>query len=61
MNTKALETKKFLIYFTSVKYMKTSKNKELWSQYHIAGFSYNNTYVTPYAKCHYTAEYNTLN
>lgn len=40
---------------------KTSKNKELWSQYHIAGFSYNNTYVTPYAKCHYTAEYNTLN
>lgn len=24
---------------------KTSKNKELWSQYHIAGFSYNNTYV----------------
>ena len=37
------------------------KKKELWSQFHIAGFSHNNTYITPYAKCHYTAEYNTLN
>ena len=37
------------------------KKKELWSQFHIAGFSHNNTYITPYAKCHYTAEYNSLN
>ena len=37
------------------------KKKELWSQFHIAGFSHNDTYITPYATCHYTAEYNSLN
>lgn len=37
------------------------KKRELWSQFHIAGFSHNNTYITPYAKCPYTAEYNSLN
>ena len=41
--------------------IKRRKKKELWSQFHIAGFSHNNTYITPYAKCHYTAEYNSLN
>ena len=37
------------------------KKKGLWSQFHIAGFSHNNAYITPYAKCHYTVEYNSLN
>lgn len=40
---------------------KKVKKRELWSQFHIAGFSHNNTYITPYAKCRYTAEYNSLN
>lgn len=40
---------------------KRAKKKELWSQFHIAGFSNNGTYITPYAKCRYTAEYNSLN
>lgn len=40
---------------------KKPKKRELWAQFHIAGFSYNNTYITPYAKCRYTAEYNSLN
>ena len=40
---------------------KKPKKRELWTQFHIAGFSHNNTYITPYAKCRYTAEYNSLN
>lgn len=43
------------------RFRRKKKKKELWSQFHIAGFSHNNTYITPYAKCHYTAEYNSLN
>lgn len=43
------------------KFGKQARKKELWSQFHIAGFSHNNTYITPYAKCRYTAEYNSLN
>ena len=41
--------------------VRRNNNKELWSQFHIAGFAHNDTYITPYAKCHYTAEYNSLN
>ena len=40
---------------------KKAKKKDFWTQFHIAGFSHNNTYITPYAKCRYTAEYNSLN
>ena len=40
---------------------KRAKKKGLWSQFHIAGFSNNGAYITPYAKCRYTAEYNSLN
>lgn len=43
------------------RYGKKTKKRELWSQFHIAGFSHNNTYITPYAKCRYTAEYDSLN
>lgn len=42
-------------------FSRKKKKKALWSQFHIAGFSHNNTYVTPYAKCHYTTEYNLFN
>lgn len=44
-----------------LRFKKNGKKKELWSQFHIAGFSHNNTYITRYAKCSYTAEYNSLN
>lgn len=42
------------------RFSKKAKKRELWSQFHIAGFSHNNTYITPYAKCRYTTEYNSL-
>ena len=40
---------------------KKKKATGLLSHFHIAGFSYKNTYVTPYGNCHYTVEYNPLN
>ena len=43
------------------RFRKKAKKKELWTQFHMAGFSHNNTYITPYAKCRYMAEYNSLN
>lgn len=36
-------------------------SKELLEEFHIKGISHNNTYVAPYAKCNYTAEYNSIN
>lgn len=42
-------------------FKKRKKKKELWEQFHIAGISHDNTYITPYAMCKYTAEYNSLN
>lgn len=43
------------------RFSKKAKRKELWSQFHIAGLSHNNTYITSYAKCQYTVEYNSFN
>ncbi len=40
---------------------KKLNKKELFSQFHIAGFSHNDTYVTSYAKCKYETEYDSLN
>ncbi len=40
---------------------KRVKKKELWSKFHVAGLSHNNTYITPYAKCRYVPEYDSLN
>ena len=36
------------------------KTKDLLKKYHISGISNKNVYVTPYAKCNYTVEYDSL-
>ena len=44
-----------------LRFKRKSKIKDLFSQFHIAGISHSDMYVTPYAKCRYTVEYDSLN
>lgn len=41
-------------------FKRKTMREELWSQFHISGCSYNNTYITPHSKCSYTVECNSL-
>ena len=42
------------------RFWQRSKDKELLKQYHISGISYKTMYVSTYAKCNYTVEYDSL-